>query len=305
MTAAKPWTPEHPVDAGLAAALVHAQFPDLAGLAPERVGEGWDCDVWRFGGLAFRFPRRAMAVSLVETEGRVLGWLGPRLPLQAPVPARFGRPTPAFPHPFWGYPLVPGRTGDRAALDAAGRRAAAPTIAGFLRALHGLDAGEAARQGVPADLVRHQTPRSAQAAIGRLPALAGTRWADRIEAARAVLAEPPPSVRGASTVLHGDLYARHLLFDDADRPSGVIDWGDVCLGDPAIDLSIAFTFLPPAARPAFWAAYGEVDAATRARARGIGLARYGVSLLVYALDVGDAGLEAEAGQALANALAPA
>lgn len=300
----QPWTPEHPVDATLAARLVGEQFPDLAGIAPERVGEGWDSDVWRFGDLAFRFPRRAMAVQLVETEARVLAWLGPRLPVAVPVPARHGVPSPAFPYAFWAHPLVPGYTGDCVALDPAERAAVAPKIAAFLRALHGLDAGEAARQGVPCDLLRRLTTRTAAATLPRLDGLAGTRMADYVVAVRAVLAAPPPPVTVTEpVVLHGDLYASHLLFNEARGFSGVIDWGDVCMGDRAIDLSIAFTFLPPAARPAFWAAYGEVDEATRARARLIGLARYGVNLLLYAIDVGDAPLEAEAGQALVNSLA--
>ena len=305
MTTPRPWTPEHPVGRDLAAALVHAQFPGLAGLAPERVGEGWDTDVWRFGNLAFRFPRRPIAIPLVEIEPRCLRWLAPRLPLAVPEPVCLGAPSPAFPHPFWAHALVPGRTGDQAALEEAGRVAVAPAIATFLRTLHGLDAHEAARQGVPADVFRCQTARTAAGGLGRLPLLAGTPWAGHAGPARALLAAPPPMVRGDEVVLHGDLYARHLLFDDAGRLSGVIDWGDVCLGDRAIDLSIAFTFLPPAARPAFWSAYGEVDEATRARARLFGLARYGLALLLYARDVGDAPLEAEAGRALANVLATA
>jgi aminoglycoside phosphotransferase (APT) family kinase protein len=301
MTTARPWTPEHPVDADLAAALVAAQFP-AAAASPVRVGEGWDNDVWRFGDLAFRFPRRAVAVQLLDTEARVLTWLGPRVPAAVPVPTHLGRPSAAFPYPFFGHPLVPGRTGDRAALDDAGRAAQAPAIAGFLRVSHALDVGEAALHGVPSDVFRSNVPRTAALARTRLAGLAGTRWEGFLEAAEVLLADPPPAVRGPAVPLHGDLYARHLLFDDAGAFSGVIDWGDVCLGDRAIDLSIAFTFLPPAARPAFFAAYGEVDGATLARARVIGLARYGVALLSYAIDVGDAALEAEAGRALTNTL---
>ncbi|MCH7839494.1 MAG: phosphotransferase [Planctomycetes bacterium] len=47
------------------------------------------------------------------------------------------------------------------------------------------------------------------------------------------LARPAKS----TTLVHRDLYARHMLVDDDGRPCGVIDWGDVHVGDPAIDLS--------------------------------------------------------------------
>ena len=40
----------------------------------------------------------------------------------------------------------------------------------------------------------------------------------------------------APVFVHGDLYSRHLLVDDAGRPCGVIDWGDCHVGDPAVDL---------------------------------------------------------------------
>lgn len=51
------------------------------------------------------------------------------------------------------------------------------------------------------------------------------------------------------------------------RPSGVIDWGDVHLGDPALDLAIAFSVVPRSARTAFFGAYGEVDSIAHELAR--------------------------------------
>ena len=44
-------------------------------------------------------------------------------------------------------------------------------------------------------------------------------------------------------LLHGDLHVRHVLLDDAGGPSAVIDWGDVCVGDPSIDLSLYWSLL--------------------------------------------------------------
>src|SRR5207342_2307898 len=54
----------------------------------------------------------------------------------------------------------------------------------------------------------------------------------------------PPAPVGR--VVHGDLYARHVLVDDDAAACGVIDWGDIHLGDPAVDLALAHGFLPPA-----------------------------------------------------------
>lgn len=62
-----------------------------------------------------------------------------------------------------------------------------------------------------------------------------------------------------STVVHGDFYVRHLLVDETHHLAGVIDWGDIHLGDPAIDLAIAHAFLPIRAHDLFREAYGEVS----------------------------------------------
>jgi hypothetical protein len=60
---------------------------------------------------------------------------------------------------------------------------------------------------------------------------------------------------------------------------------------------IAFSFLPSAARGAFREAYGAIAAATGDRARNRAL-HYGMSLLEYGMEVGDAALRAAGDYAL-------
>jgi aminoglycoside phosphotransferase (APT) family kinase protein len=101
--------------------------------------------------------------------------------------------------------------------------------------------------------------------------------------------------------VHGDLYARHFLVDGSNTPCGVIDWGDVHLGDPALDLSIAYSFLLPGARSAFQEAYGHTDdTALWERARFRALA-YGILLTHYGSEVGDEAIQA-AGEYALNAV---
>ena len=68
------------------------------------------------------------------------------------------------------------------------------------------------------------------------------------------------------TLCHGDLGPRHVLTDDSGEPTGIVDWGDVHVGDPAVDLSIAWSFTREA-REAFFRAYGPVDDDRRRLAR--------------------------------------
>ena len=94
-----------------------------------------------------------------------------------------------------------------------------------------------------------------------------------IEDARSL---PPPQPKA---VCHGDLHFRHVLVEDG-RMSGVIDWIDLCRGEPALDLQIVWSLLPPDARPAFFAEYGDVDEETLLRARVIAF-HLGAALLDY------------------------
>ena len=67
-------------------------------------------------------------------------------------------------------------------------------------------------------------------------------------------------------LVHGDLHLRHV-FVDGGRLSGVIDWGDVCRSDPAVDLVLVWCALPPVSRAAFFEEYGPMpeDGLVRAR----------------------------------------
>ena len=69
--------------------------------------------------------------------------------------------------------------------------------------------------------------------------------------------------------------------------------GRPCCGDPAIDLSLVWSFLPRAGREAFFAAYGPVSEATLLRARVLALFLSG-TLAVYAHREGRPTLEREA-----------
>jgi aminoglycoside phosphotransferase (APT) family kinase protein len=76
-------------------------------------------------------------------------------------------------------------------------------------------------------------------------------------------------------LVHGDLSARHLYVEREAGPgrracvalTGIIDWGDVHLGDRAVDLSVAIALFPAVARSRFTDAYGSISAGTWARAR--------------------------------------
>ncbi|MFI5770439.1 phosphotransferase [Streptomyces sp. NPDC051658] len=86
-----------------------------------------------------------------------------------------------------------------------------------------------------------------------------------------------PGRQGAPVWIHGDLHPANVVVSDGTL-SGVIDFGDLCVGDPATDLAAAWLLLPAGAASRFFGAYARADEAMIRRARGWAVLR-GVSLI--------------------------
>ncbi len=270
------WDADFSVTDEDAVRLIESQFPEFAPASLELMGVGWDNCAYRVNGdFVFRFPRRKMAVDLMRVEASVLPRLG-GLPLAIPLPEWIGAPTEDYPCPFAGYRLIEGETADRVDLSLEDRASCAAPLGEFLKALHSLPvlAGDG-----PGDELRradlgYRIPKARERVLTleerwRAPALA---YLDQIEGA--------DCGHGPLAWVHGDLYARHILVDSNRTPRGVIDWGDMHVGDPALDLSIAYSFLPVNCRNLFWEAYGQVDEAAQLRAR-FRAVWYGAVLIPY------------------------
>lgn len=281
----QPWDPEHVVDRALARELIEQQFPEQSAAQVEPFGVGFDNTAFLVNdAMVFRFPRRAVAVECIEAETRLLPAIAPRLPVAVPVPTFRGEPGLGFPWPWAGYERLAGTTACVADLGGDELVALAAPLGRFLRALHdtpleGLDApGDTIAR---ADLERRKEPaRRALAVLAERCVIADAApWSSLVDA-------PTPAPSGEVRLLHGDLYARHVLVDDAKELAGVIDWGDVHAGDPAVDVAVAFGLLPARARDRFLDAYGAVDEVTWTRARQRALLHL-IPGALYASEVGD------------------
>jgi aminoglycoside phosphotransferase (APT) family kinase protein len=167
-------------------------------------------------------------------------------------------------------------------------------LANALRRLHAVDVRAGVLASAPLDELRRADLRYRAEQIETL-----APSTDLARDARALSERTPPAER--LTLVHGDLYARHLLVTDAGDLAGIIDWGDIHIGDPALDLSIAFTHFPADERELFFSDYGGVSPDTRDRARFRGLF-YSVILEEYGRSVGDAAIRKVAAVAREYAL---
>ncbi len=288
-----PWTADIDVDAALVAALVGAQFPELAGTSVAPLGVGWDNAAFLVDErLLFRFPRRRIATRLIEREVALLPPIETALPLPISAPHFVGKPSAEYPWTFAGYALIRGTTACSVSLADEQRAALARPLGEFLRALHAIDPAPLVELGLPPDEIGRLDHRKRLAAVTeRLPRLAAAHLVPGPEALLEWLeAHPPQPIDDAErTIVHGDLYARHILLDPQARPAGVIDWGDMHLGDPALDLAIAQLMLPAGAHAAFCDAYGPIDERTwnAARFRAI---YHAILEIDYGIREGDAGM---------------
>ncbi|MEU5212371.1 aminoglycoside phosphotransferase family protein [Streptomyces sp. NPDC020742] len=279
---------ENEITADLIAALLREQHPDLADLPLTLGARGWDNQLWRLGDdLAVRLPWATEdADELLLKEYTYLPGLAPQLPLQVPVPQRLGQPSERFPRPWIVTTWVPGEPADRA--PATHGVAAADALAAFLKALHQPAPGDAPvgrnRGGPLANAdegFEYFLKETANRGLIPHPDTVREVWKDALNA---------PVWTGPSLWLHADLHPANLLTRDGTF-CGVVDFGDLCAGDPACDLAAGWHVLPDGAIDRFHQSYASAaDVATLRRARG-----WAVLKALACLLIGDNGVHGRTG----------
>lgn len=250
------------------AALLAEQFSDLGGRALGERFEGWDNVTTRLGeDLAVRMPRLAASADLLRREVEWLPRLSPRWSFGAPVPVRVGRPGCGYP---WTWSVVPWFDGTVAS-DAPLARRGAEDLGRALREIH-----IAAPADAPTTPWR-TTPLVARRDefIGHLDEVdnwargEGVHW--ERERAESLWEEAAALPWAPSHWVHADIHVKNLV-TRGGRLAAILDWGECAAGDPAQDVGQLWLLLDAADAEAALAAYGVVDDATLARARGEALA---------------------------------
>jgi len=287
------------VTGDVARLLIAQQFPQFMKRDITFLDRGMDNAVFLAGDVVFRFPVRRVASQILETEIAVTPRISSQLDVPISAPCYVGTPSGTYPFTFAGFPFVTGGAASDVALTEQQRAALERPLARFLRSLHALD-GRALgiEDALPPDRIGRLDHRR------RYPLVAARleHLSDHIDAndadtlMRYLERTAPEDCEGARCIVHGDLYARHILVDSKGNISGVIDWGDVHFGNPAIDLAAAFYVLPSSQIREFYVSYGLADERTqqlalyRALYHGVLVADLG--MLWEREDVRDCGLRA-------------
>ena len=259
------------IDESLVRRLLAEQFPEWTELPLRRVEpKGTVNAIFRLGNeLSVRLARRE---GPTEPGGAELDWLprvAPLLPLQVPIPVVQGMPSCEYPW-FWDvHTWVEGETVPVEEIDVI---QAARDLAAFVAALQHVDpSGAPPGRGITL-AERDPSFRYWLARFDGNPAV-NDEW-------ERALAAPPWD--GPPIWHHGDLDMRNWLVRDG-RISGVVDWGEMGVGDPACDVMAAWKLHSSAARDAFRKAL-PTDDATWLRARGWVISQAVAALAYYTPD---------------------
>ncbi|MEO1303456.1 MAG: aminoglycoside phosphotransferase family protein [Pseudomonadota bacterium] len=256
-------------------ALIKSQAPDYGHLALEAVKSGGtDNTIFRLGNkLSVRLPKRLDAVSQIDKETTWLPRLAP-LPLHIPTPVFLGAPGQGFDHPWAIYQWIDGAPLSQSTIE--DWRVSSHALSSFLLNLQAKDISGAPRSGAQnhyrgVDLMARDG--LTRAAILNLADLYST---DALYAIwdESLSADPHGA---APSWLHGDLQGGNILVANG-QISAIIDFGLSGVGDPACDLMVAWSVLPPDIRSIFRESMSCDD---HAWSRGKGWA---LSVSVIALD---------------------
>ncbi|WP_371402541.1 phosphotransferase [Kribbella sp. NBC_00662] len=190
--------------------------------------EGWDSEARIEGEWIHRSPRRPEVRPRLLAEATLLPWLAPQLPLPVPVPELTDEGVRHVMLP--GTPFEDGGTAIGRALGA------------FLVALHAVDPVEAVAHAA-LDAEAASAAKSAELdqfrsqIVPLLPTAArpgANELLDRVALVR-------------TSLIHCDLGPDHILMTDG-QITGIIDWTDAVIGDPALDLCWPLNGAPAALR---------------------------------------------------------
>ncbi len=218
--------------------LIGQNFPQLAIAKVKPITKGWDSFVLGVNDeLIFRFPMRDDVIEPLQREIRLLPVLEQTLSTPIPHFEYIGRGNADYPYTFVGYRKIGGRTLDNPHTTSAQLVLLVPALATFLNELHSFPIANAIALGVQehtpelwremyqeryADLQKRVFPLLDT----RQQMKSGQLWENFLNN-KAIFTFQPK-------LIHRDLSGEHV-FCVQDVLTGVIDWGDVTIGDPAID----------------------------------------------------------------------
>lgn len=226
--------------------VVVAHIPDYQVDSVAQFGEGWDNIAYEVNGeLIVRFSKEsdpARRAARVDHEARLLAAVAGISPLPVPEP-RFTVAEQGC-LAYFKIPGLPLLDMPRPQRLAHGESIAA-TLGELLTAMHDVPVDRMADLVGTDDRPLAQRRREAAETYGTVAGGVPVLHRRPVEA---FLDAPPPDDEYALAFSHNDLGIEHFLIDPVEwRVTGIIDWSDAAIVDPACDFGLLYRDLGPAA----------------------------------------------------------
>lgn len=267
------------INEALVQKLVTDQFPQWQDLPVKSVeSQGWDNRTFRLGNdMSVRLPSDEEYVRQVQKEQTWLPLIAPHLPFSIPKPIAMGQPSEDYPWVWSVYQWIDGISANITVVNDAHLEIIAQQLGNFLNDFHQCDAAGAPAPGL------HNWWRAAHVSVydSETRELIN-KLRNVIDADRAgFLWEKAISSKWNKDPVwvHGDVASGNILLKN-NKICAIIDFGCMGIGDPACDLTIAWTFFKNKSREIFKRVL-SLDPDTWIRARGWALwkALYELSVL--------------------------
>lgn len=225
----------------------------------EPFGEGWDTFTYLVNGdLVAQFPRPTGEPAV--TLARLLEML-PEIAAEVSAPVPVPRYGSAEEPACIVYPLI-----DGVPMDDAPDSIWPERLGRFLYDLHLMPPEYLGMRPRPAEVVRSERRADAAEKLALTGSILGPATRAKLETLLVGFVDDDANWRFSTCITHGDIGPPHVLVQEDGNLAGVVDWGDMEVGDPANDLAWVLGAMPKVGERVLSAYGGEPDARFRLRA---------------------------------------
>ncbi len=220
--------------------LIERNFPQVTIWTMRPITRGWDSFVLDINDeLIFRFPLREDVVEYLQKEMCLLPVLAQTLSTPVPHFTYIGRGNDNYPFPFVGYQKLNGMALEDERITSEHLIALASALSTFLSELHGFSVAEAIQAGMQKCEPLQWRERYQERYLDlrrRVFPLLDAELCEKSEHLWENFLKDETLFAFQPVLIHADLACEHIFCNpEQGMLTGVIDWGDATIGDPALD----------------------------------------------------------------------
>ena len=213
-------------------------FPEVRIRTLKAIHEGWDNHVVDVNNrLIFRFPRRKDVEKSVKREVALLRLLKGALPYPIPTPEYVWHGDSTVPTHFFGYPKLQGAPLTNAVMDSS-PASVASQVSGLINAIQSFPLADTVKSlfsGHSAQKWKDEYASLLSQVKRRVVGLLDPRTREKTLTLFDDFLDDEGNFSFHPVLVHRDLNTNILFDKERTEISGVIDWGDASIGDPAFD----------------------------------------------------------------------